>query len=78
MSILKEIYALQDPDKLMINHMLQCFTDTASQTEMSRKRSLPDFRIGIIVVSLQAAGTKFSDHIRLYMDSRNSLPVGGR
>jgi hypothetical protein len=41
-----------------------------------RKRSLPDIRIGITVVSLQAAGTKFSDHIRLYMDSRNSLPVG--
>jgi hypothetical protein len=39
------------------------------------KWSLPDFRIGITVVSLQAAETKFSDHIRLYMDSRNSLPV---
>jgi hypothetical protein len=28
--------------------------------------------------SLQAAGAKFSVHTQLYMDSRNSLPVGGR
>jgi hypothetical protein len=35
MSIQKEISALQDPDKLMIYHTLQGFTNATSQTDMS-------------------------------------------
>jgi hypothetical protein len=41
-------------------------------------RSITTFNGAVFFAMLQAAAKKFSVCIWLYMDSKNSLPVGGR
>jgi hypothetical protein len=77
LGIQKKISALQDPDKLKVYHMLHGLANTTSKTDgpiASCKGSIP--------TGLQnRCNHSFSLgrwDIWLYINSRNSLPVGGR
>jgi hypothetical protein len=83
LGIQKKVSALQDPDKMMVYHMLHCLTQATSEADGSVTSCQGAVSTRFqnrdnTVASLQAAGTELSVNIQLYMDSRNSLPAGGR
>jgi hypothetical protein len=63
----------------MVYHMLHDLANTTGMTlglyPVRKEQSFPGLSIGTTVATLQADGKEFSVHIRLYMDTRNSLPV---
>lgn len=79
----EKVSALQDANQSTVYHAFHCLTQTTSKTDRSVTSCLGaiptlGFKTGITIGSFQVPGTELSVHILLYMDSRNSLHVGGR